>query len=337
MTDTVGQLLRATREAKGQTLEDVERVIRIRGKHLAALEADHFAALPSAAHARGFLKNYAQHLGLDPAAVLAAYDAQVQKRSLLSLRPPPKPAPPLVQAPRRPPPPARPNPANRASPATPPRGAPGTGGAGKPLQPADPARAARGARPVPGRTPTVTVRRLRFLSADVLVAVVITLVLVGLLAWGGTQLATGMGTAPTATLGFLAGLSTASPAELTAAALATPTERPTATSTALPPTPAVAYSGVNVTVSAELRAWVSVKVDGVEAFAGIMPPGETRDFVGLSVVEVTTGNGQGTRVVFNGVDQGLLGELGEVVIRLWTETGMLTPTPTVAPTATLEG
>ncbi len=325
MTDTVGQLLRATREAKGQTLEDVERVIRIRGKHLAALEADHFAALPSAAHARGFLKNYAQHLGLDPAAVLAAYDAQVQKRSLLSLRPPPKPAPPLVQAPRRPPPPTRPNPA--------------TGGAGKPLQPADPARAARGARPVPGRTPTVTVRRLRFLSADVLVAVVITLVLVGLLAWGGTQLATGMGTAPTATLGFLAGLSTASPAELTAAALATPTERPTATATALPPTPAVAYSGVNVTVSAELRAWVSVKVDGVEAFAGIMPPGETRDFVGLSVVEVTTGNGQGTRVVFNGVDQGLLGELGEVVIRLWTETGMLTPTPTVAPTATapLEG
>ena len=317
MTDTVGELLRATREAKGQTLEDVERVIRIRAKHLAAIEADHFAALPSAAHARGFLKNYAQHLGLDTATLLTAYEAQVHKRSLLSLRPAPRSTPPLVQAPRRPPPPLRPPPK------------PGT------ARPANgKAAAVPAGRGLRAPSPQVRVRRPRFLSADVLVAVFITVALVGLLYWGAQQLATGFSAAPSATAALLAGLNTPDPAALTAAALATPTERPTVTPTPLPPTPLGSFSGVNVTVSAELRTWVSVKVDGVEAFAGLLVPGDTREFVGLSVVEVTTGNGQGTRIVFNGVDQGLLGELGEVVTRLWNEGGMLFPTPTVAPTPT---
>lgn len=309
MSDTVGQLLRAMRETKGQTLEDVERVTRIRVKHLAALEADHFAALPSAAHARGFLKNYAQHLGLDSAALVAAYEAQVHKRSLLSLRPAAPRSAPIVQAPSRPKPP-------------PPRAA-------------KPAQAARG--PGMARTPQVKLRRRpRFFSADVLFAVVVTVLMVALLVWGGNQLATTLAAAATPTVSVLSGLNTPDPAAATAAALATATERPAPTTTALPPTPAVPFSGVNVTVSAELRTWVSVKVDGAEVFSGIMPPGESRDFVGLAVVEVVTGNGRGTRVIFNGVDQGLLGELGEVVIRLWNEGGQLLPTPTVAPTAATE-
>lgn len=301
MSDTVGQLLRATREAKGQTLEDIERVTRMRAKHLAALEADQFAALPSPAHARGFLKNYAQHLGLDSAALLTAYEAQVQKRSLLSLRgAAPRPAP-IVQGPARPKPP--------------------------PLKAARPAQpTARGTAPT--GTPQVRLRRRpRLFSADVLFALVITALMVALLAWGGTQLATTLGAEATPTVSLLAGLNTPDPA-----ALATATERPTATAT-VPPTPAVAFSGVNVTLNAELRTWVAVKVDGVEVFAGILAPGETRDYVGLSVIEVVTGNGRATRVLFNGIDQGLLGELGEVVIRLWTESGMQVPTPT----ATAEG
>jgi hypothetical protein len=307
MSETVGQVLRATREAKGQTLEDVERVTRIRVRHLAALEADQFATLPSTAHARGFLKNYAQHLGLDSTALLAAYEVQVQKRPLLSLRPAPTRPAPIVQGPSRP--------------KLPPRV----------VTPAAPTRA-----PVPGKAPQVRLRRRpRLFSADVLFAIVITALMVALLAWGGTQLATTLGAEATATVSLLAGLNTPDPAAATAAALATPTERPAPTVTALPPTPAGAFSGVNVTVSAELRTWVSVKVDGAEVFAGILAPGESRDYVGLSVVEVATGNGRGTRVIFNGVDQGLLGELGEVAIRLWTESGMLFPTET--PVVTVEG
>ena len=311
MSDTVGQLLRSTRETKGQTLEDVERVTRIRVKHLAALEADQFAALPSAAHVRGFLKNYAQHLGLDTAALLAAYEAQRHKRPLLSLRPAPKPPPMIVQGPSRPKVP--------------------------PLKIATPAAGTQPNRAVlPGRTPQVRVRRRpRLISADVLFALVITVLMVGLLWWGGTQVASTLGVEATATVSLLAGLNTPDPLAVAATGAAEATLQALPTETPVPPTPAGVFSGVNVTVSAELRTWVSVKVDGTEAFAGILAPGESRDFVGLQVVEVTTGNGRGTRVIFNGVDQGLLGELGEVVIRLWNEGGMLFPTPTVE--ATTEG
>ena len=50
---------------------------------------------------------------------------------------------------------------------------------------------------------------------------------------------------------------------------------------------------------------------------------------------VTTGNGGGLRAFFRGEDQGLMGELNEVVIRLWLpDAGAVTPTPspTVEPT-----
>jgi hypothetical protein len=67
-----------------------------------------------------------------------------------------------------------------------------------------------------------------------------------------------------------------------------------------------------------------------------MRPGEMRDFVGQGVVELTTGNGRGTRVVWNGRDQGTLGEVGQVVTRLWTLEGMVFPTETPVPSATPE-
>ena len=156
-------------------------------------------------------------------------------------------------------------------------------------------------------------------------AVLISLVLVALLVWGGSQLATGV---------LATGTPTAPPlgSGTAPAATAPPALGPTATPVGTP-TPAITYSGVNLQVRAEQRTWVSVKVDGVDQYAGLMPPGETREFIGQSVVEVVTGNGLGTRIIWNGQDQGVLGDYGEVVIRLWTLDGMLTPTPTVAPTA----
>jgi len=42
---------------------------------------------------------------------------------------------------------------------------------------------------------------------------------------------------------------------------------------------------------------------------------------------VLTGNGLATRVIWNGVDQGVLGTLGQVVTRLWTLEGSVNPTP----------
>jgi len=89
---------------------------------------------------------------------------------------------------------------------------------------------------------------------------------------------------------------------------------------------------VNVLVRAEQRLWLRAVVDGVETFVGQLAPGQTREFVGNTTVELWTGNARGTRVVFNGQDQGTLGDLGEVVIQVWTVDGAATPTPTPTPT-----
>jgi hypothetical protein len=93
---------------------------------------------------------------------------------------------------------------------------------------------------------------------------------------------------------------------------------------------------VDIRILVEGSAWVRVVVDGEEVFRGRVSPGELLEYLGQEVVEVTTGNGAGLRVLFNGEDQGTLGGLGEVVTRLWTVGGAVTPTPTATrtPTAT---
>lgn len=65
MTQTIGQRLKAAREAQRLTLEKVFEATRIRVQYLQALEEDDHAILPSAVQARGYLRNYAEFLGLD--------------------------------------------------------------------------------------------------------------------------------------------------------------------------------------------------------------------------------------------------------------------------------
>jgi transcriptional regulator with XRE-family HTH domain len=64
MTDSIGSRLRQTREARHLTIEQVAEQTRIRPRYLQALESDDLSAIPSAVQARGFLRNYAEMLGL---------------------------------------------------------------------------------------------------------------------------------------------------------------------------------------------------------------------------------------------------------------------------------
>lgn len=70
---TVGQILKEEREAKFYTLEEVEKAIKIRRELLIALESDNYKKLPPPTFVRGFIKNYAFFLGLDPEKILAVY------------------------------------------------------------------------------------------------------------------------------------------------------------------------------------------------------------------------------------------------------------------------
>jgi cytoskeletal protein RodZ len=291
-SEPIGLILREQREKQGLTLEEVEKATRIRARFLGALEDDDYAAMTSSTQARGFLSLYAQFLGLNAEQVIAAYDAGRKKPRA---RLPVAVAPPV------------PRPAASERPASAPRPTP---------RPA-PQRAA-------GRAPVVRSRLPRWVSVDVFVGVSFTLVLGAFLVWGALQFIDGQGITPTSTPTRAATQAAASTAS------ATP---PLAAATPTPPlpTPLASYDGVNLIVRAEQRTWVRVVVDGAEAFAGLMPPGTSKEFNGQNEVELDTGNGQGTHVLWNGQDQGTLGQIGEVVIRLWTREGAMTPTPSVTP------
>ncbi len=64
MSDTIGQQLSSARLARKLTIDQVAGATRLRAPAIAALEADDFQSFPSSAQARGFLKIYAEFLGL---------------------------------------------------------------------------------------------------------------------------------------------------------------------------------------------------------------------------------------------------------------------------------
>jgi cytoskeleton protein RodZ len=62
---SVGERLRAAREARGLTLAQVAAETRIPQRHLQTIEAGDFTALPARTYAISFSKNYARMVGLD--------------------------------------------------------------------------------------------------------------------------------------------------------------------------------------------------------------------------------------------------------------------------------
>jgi cytoskeleton protein RodZ len=76
MNKQIGRQLREAREAKSLTLNQVSRDIRIRTRYLHALESGNLGELPSAVHVRGFLRSYADFLGLNAEELLDALRQQ---------------------------------------------------------------------------------------------------------------------------------------------------------------------------------------------------------------------------------------------------------------------
>lgn len=65
MTETIGAALKRAREERRLSLAQVSETTKIRSHYLQALENDDISAVPSTAQARGFLRIYADFLGLD--------------------------------------------------------------------------------------------------------------------------------------------------------------------------------------------------------------------------------------------------------------------------------
>lgn len=71
--ETLGSFLKRYRESRGESLDEVAKKTRIHASTLRAIEEDNPKALPAEVFARGFVKNYARHLGLDPNEALTWY------------------------------------------------------------------------------------------------------------------------------------------------------------------------------------------------------------------------------------------------------------------------
>lgn len=281
MLEALGATLRAAREARGWTLEDVERATRIRAKYLAALEAGDIDLLPSPIQARGFLRNYAQHLGLNPAQVLTQLE-EAQRQTRRSSR-----------------------------------------------QPLAPRPRADDEAPAPGGSPLGALRRLRRLvTFDVIIGIVVVISIAAFFVWSGRRLAETV---------FSPARVTQTPERLGPTNTPSPTIIAGITATFTPPPPLVSFSNVQLHLAIEQRTFVRVTTDGKIAYEGLLLPGDEKDFVGNYVVEMTTGNGAGVRVVLNQRDLGVMGGFGEVVTRQFLPSGMVTTTPTntFTPTITL--
>jgi hypothetical protein len=320
MTD-IGSQLRAAREAQDLTLEQAFKATRIKPSFLEAIEANQFQALPGAVQARGFVRSYANFLGLDGEHLASVLDAD--KTAKQELRPQPTTAKPIVT-----PPPASTKPIMQA----PPKPAISTAPKPPALQP-DKSTQPPPARPtlklptlaLNSSKPTSSARANGGVPTWLLIAGAAVLFVLGLILVISALSSAGQSPAPDEsnnvpnTIGTL----------------------PTTDRAAAPPQSA---DPVSITLKAGEHVWARITIDGQTAFEGMLDPDTVKDWQAADQIIVETGNGAALTVVHQG-RASVLGERGQIVARAWGRSGAVdvplavpevTPTVTAALTNTVQ-
>lgn len=73
----VGEILKKRREESGQDLREIAKTLKIRYDYLKAIEDEDFEKLPVEVYIRGYIREYAKILNIDPEAAIKAYTQQV--------------------------------------------------------------------------------------------------------------------------------------------------------------------------------------------------------------------------------------------------------------------
>jgi cytoskeleton protein RodZ len=76
--DSPGRRLRVQRQSRGLAIERIATQLHLKPEVIEALEQDRFDLLPDPVFVTGYLRNYARALGLDPAPLIAAYQAHAE-------------------------------------------------------------------------------------------------------------------------------------------------------------------------------------------------------------------------------------------------------------------
>lgn len=77
-----GEALRQARESRGLSVAEVAGTLKLTSRQVEAIETEELDQLPGIAFARGFIRNYARLLGLDPAPLLERLDLPAQVKDL---------------------------------------------------------------------------------------------------------------------------------------------------------------------------------------------------------------------------------------------------------------
>jgi cytoskeletal protein RodZ len=78
---SVPEQLRAGREAMGLTEHEVADITKIRTDHIRALEEGNYETFAAPVYVRGFVRNYARLLRLDPHETVALLDAELRQHA----------------------------------------------------------------------------------------------------------------------------------------------------------------------------------------------------------------------------------------------------------------
>ncbi len=277
----VGHILRKAREEKGIDLKEVERTLKIRYKFLAAFERDQAVPELNDIYIRGFLRCYAEYLGLDADRILHAYGNGPQPTQ-----------PPL-----------------RYGPVPAPSFSAMTTSSNEPVEePKKPLPRTWVIAPIA----VIVVVLITFAAVSMARNASSQSAAEATAAWVLTQTLEMSGVMSDTLGSQVAPKGTPLPT-LTPTRTPTPTATPTAT---LTPTPEF-YTGVNIELLVKEKAWLQIRVDGAKAFEGVMAPGTRRSWRGEERVEVRCGNAGGVEAIVNGESIGLLGEEGQVVDMEW--------------------
>lgn len=267
---SIGTQLKAAREDKDLTLEDVEKQTRIRLRFLQAIEYGQFFVIDNPTQLKGFLRKYAATVGLEDGEILKAYEAALQGERRRSKRP-----------------------ARRQAPAT---------SATSPPPAQQPTRVqvqrqaidtSRYANKLPETYQTDS----RSLVSTVLIVGVL-LGLVGAIV-GGLAIIIGdvaNGDNPDTSAGLIQSVNIGGTPSIQPSISPTTFIAPT-----LIGTPVISPGEpLNIQVTAITRVWLRVEVDGVLAFEGIFRPGDGVNYQPATTITIQTTNPAGLDVRVNG-------------------------------------
>jgi len=86
MADGLGEFLRRERELRHISLDNVAERTKISRRYLEAIEEERYDRLPGETFARGFIRSYAQSIGLDPEDTLLIYNHSRMVHDVAPLR-----------------------------------------------------------------------------------------------------------------------------------------------------------------------------------------------------------------------------------------------------------